>query len=324
MTKQCVVVTGGAGYIGAHACKALYKNGFLPVVFDNLSFGHKSSVKWGPLVVGDLQNTQKLNELFKTYKPIGVMHFAANALVAESTVNPLKYYQNNVAGTLSLLQAMLEQQIPYLIFSSSCATYGNPISVPISEDHPQNPINPYGRSKLMIEQILQDFSVAFNLRYAALRYFNAAGADFDGEIGEDHTPETHLIPLVMQTALNLREKIDVFGTDFETKDGTAIRDYIHVDDLIDAHLKALFFLMEKKNNILLNLGSERGFSVLEIIQEVENFCNKKLKVVNSPRRVGDPPILIANSTKAQKILGWSPKYTLHDIISSAWKWHSRC
>lgn len=316
-----VLVTGGAGYIGSHICKALKKEGFLPVVFDNLSCGHKEAVKWGPLIIGDLLETEKLKTLFDEYTPIAVMHFAANALVKESTVNPQKYYLNNVAGTLSLLNAMLEKNVLNLIFSSSCATYGNPLFLPINEEHPQNPINPYGRSKLMIEQILIDYSKSYPLKFSALRYFNAAGADLDSEIGEDHAIETHLIPLVIQAALNQKGEVEVFGDDFDTKDGSAIRDYIHVNDLADAHIKALRLIISKKENLLLNLGCGVGFSVFEIIKAIENFYHKKLPVKIVARREGDPPVLLADIKKAKKVLNFEPKLTLKDIISSAANWH---
>jgi UDP-arabinose 4-epimerase len=317
-----VLVTGGAGYIGAHVCKALNMAGFVPVTYDNLSAGHKSAVKWGPLVIGELIDKEKLKETFNKYLPIAVMHFAANALVGESTVNPQKYYHNNVIGTLALLEIMLSCNVKKLIFSSSCATYGDPIHLPMNEAHPQNPINPYGRSKLMIEQILKDFSAAYQLRFASLRYFNAAGADLDGQIGEDHHPETHLIPLVIQTALNLREQIEVFGDDFDTKDGSAVRDYIHVNDLASAHLKALQFILDNQEDLILNLGAGQGFSVFEIIKEVESFCKKRINFKIVGRREGDPPTLLADIQKAKKALKWEPLIPLKVIISSAFNWHS--
>ncbi len=315
--KETILVTGGAGYIGSHTCKALAKAGYLPVVYDNLSTGHAYAVKWGPFVQADLNDRAKLDETFALYQPKGVIHFAADAIVSESMVNPGKYYRNNVVSTLSLLEAMRDNQVKKIVFSSSCATYGNPQFTPISERHPQHPINPYGRSKLMNEQMLFDFEMIHHFNVVNLRYFNAAGADLDTEIGENHAVETHLIPNIIQTALGLKEEIVVYGTDFESKDGSAIRDYIHVQDLAEAHVAAL-----QAPNHSINLGTGTGYSVLEIIDAVQKFCGKTLPVRLEKRRAGEPGVLTADNGKAKQILGWSPKYSdLGTLIESAWKWH---
>lgn len=322
MKGPSIIVTGGAGYIGSHACKILKNLGFIPITIDNLSVGHKSAVKWGPLVLADLKDKDTIDKTFSKYKPFAVMHFAADALVAESVANPGKYYENNVYSTVVILQLMAKHKIKNFIFSSSCATYGIPSSTPIVEEHPQKPINPYGKSKLMIEEILKDFEQAYGIRHASLRYFNAAGADPDTETGENHENETHLIPLVIQTAERLRPSISVYGTDYPTKDGSAIRDYIHVVDLIDAHVKALDFISKKDCSLMINLGTGKGISVLEVIETVKKITKKDFKVNFSERRSGDPPILYADSSKAKKILGWEPKLSdLETIILTAWKWH---
>lgn len=320
--KTPILVTGGAGYIGSHTCKALAKAGFLPVVYDNLSTGHAYAVKWGPFVHGDLNDRTKLNEAFAHYQPKAVIHFAADAIVVESMGNPGKYYRNNTGSSIALLEAMRDHRVDSLIFSSTCATYGNPLSTPIAEDHPQNPINPYGRSKLMIEQIIADFERAHGLKAVILRYFNAAGADLDAEIGENHTPETHLIPTVLQTALGLKKEIVVYGTDFDTKDGSAARDYIHVQDLSDAHVAALQWLLANQTTAALNLGTGKGYSVLEIIDAVQKFCGQSLPVRFENRRAGEPGILAASNALASELLGWSPRASdLNTIIGSAWRWH---
>lgn len=317
-----VIVTGGAGYIGSHTCKALAQAGFCPITYDNLSNGHASFVKWGPFEQGDLRDKEKLEAVFKKYEPIAVLHFAAASLVGESVTDPAKYYTNNVVGTLSLLEAMrLYKNIPF-IFSSTCATYGNPTYTPLDEEHPKAPITPYGHSKLMIEQIVKDFHKAYGLPYAFLRYFNACGADLDLEIGEEHNPETHLIPLILMAASKKRESINIFGTDYETPDGTAIRDYIHVMDLSIAHVKALQKLLDGKPFLEINLGTGKGSSVKEVIAAVEKISGKKVNVRLAGRREGDPPILVADAKKSFNELGWIPQYSdLNTIISSAWNWH---
>ncbi len=319
-----VLVTGGAGYIGSHTCKALKKKGFTPVTYDNLSTGHKDAVKWGPLVQGDLNDKETLTKAFLEYNPIAVLHFAASALVIESMTHPGKYYQNNVASSIQLLECMKECQVPYLIFSSTCATYGKAQNPLITESHPQEPINPYGRSKLMIEQIIRDFEMAHGIKAITLRYFNAAGADLDGEIGEDHTPETHIIPSIIEAALGIRKEIVVYGTDFPSPDGSAVRDYIHVQDLADAHVKALQYLLQNKQSKSINLGTAKGYSVLEIINKIQTLSPEKISVRFEKRREGEPAILVADHTKAKRLLEWIPQVSdLPTIILSAWNWHTR-
>jgi UDP-glucose-4-epimerase GalE len=318
-----ILVTGGAGYIGSHTCKALAAAGFLPIAYDNLSTGHAYAVKWGPFVQGDLFDQAKLLETFDAFHPQAVLHFAASALVIESMHNPELYYRNNVAGTLSLLEAMRKKGLFRLVFSSTCATYGNPIHLPMTEEHPQAPINPYGRTKLMIEQMLSDFSNVYGLKTAVLRYFNAAGADGDTEIGENHTPETHLVPSIIQTALGLKPEVAVYGTNFPTRDGSAIRDYIHVSDLADAHVLALKYLLTEKDPLTLNLGTGNGCSVLELIEQIQKKSGKELPVRFEPSRPGEPHTLMASAAKAKELLGWIPhRSSLPNLIESAWKWHS--
>ncbi len=322
MGKEAILVTGGAGYIGSHTCKALSKAGYLPVVYDNLSTGHAYAVKWGPFVHGDLADKAKLKAAIASFNPVAVLHFAADALVVESMFKPAKYYRNNVAGTLSLLEAMCEANLKALVFSSTCATYGELQFAPMTEAHPQVPINPYGRTKWIAEQMMAEFDTAYGLKTVALRYFNAAGADLDTEIGENHTPESHLIPIAIQTALGMRPQMKIYGTDFPTRDGSAIRDYIHVQDLAFAHVLALQFLLEHKTSDQFNLGTGSGTSVLEIVRAVESFCCKELPVHLESKRAGEPPILTASAEKATRVLGWTPHYSdLPTIIESAWKWH---
>ena len=312
---MCLV--GGAGYIGCHTAKVLAKAGFLPVVYDNLSTGHGYAVKWGPFIQGDLCDRTKLSEAFERYKPKAVIHFAADALVVKSISNPGKYYRNNLGSTVSLLETMNNHGVKHLVFSSTCATYGTPKTTPITEDTPTSPINPYGRSKLMCEEIIHDFEKAHGIRAVILRYFNAAGADFETEVGENHSPETHLIPTIIQTALDQREEIVVYGTNFKTKDGSAVRDFIHVNDLAEAHIKAL--LCESQ---IINLGSGEGYSVFEIIEAVQKFCGKTLKVRLEKKRPGEPAILTADNAKAKKLLDWTPVHSdLPSLIETAWKWH---
>ena len=300
----------------------LNQQGYETVVFDNLVCGHKEAVKWGDLVIGDLKNSGELDELFSKYEIDAVLHFAAYAYVGESVDDPEKYYYNNVVNTINLLHAMKEHNVNKIIFSSTCATYGDPLSVPITEDMPQNPINPYGATKLMVERIFNDYHNAYGLQYVVLRYFNAAGADPDGELGESHDPETHIIPLALDAASGLRSDIKVFGTDYDTPDGSCIRDYIHVTDLSSAHLLALKYLDNGGKSDCFNLGNEQGTSVLEIIESVRKNTEKEFKVVMSDRRSGDPAVLVGSSIKAKEILGWNPKYEDVDtIISHAWKWH---
>lgn len=318
-----ILVIGGAGYIGSHMCKYLHQNNYTPIVLDNLSLGHKEAVKWGELIVGSINNEELLSKIFTKYKISGVMHFAAFAAVGESVSNPIKYYQNNVADTITLLKSMIEHNVNNFIFSSSAATYGEPSQIPITETHSTNPINPYGRTKLIVEHILADFRIAYNLRSTCLRYFNAAGADPDCEIGEVHNPETHLIPLILQTALGQRKEISIFGDDYQTKDGTCIRDYIHVMDLAQAHLRALQQLENNDPGNIYNLGNGEGFSVKEIIESARKITQKDIPITITSRRSGDPAILISSSQKAKKDLGWTPMFTdIEKIIETAWKWHS--
>ena len=317
-----ILIIGGAGYIGSHMCKYLSQNGYTPIVLDNLVCGHRESVKWGPFFEGSMDDKALLNHIFTEYEIAAVMHFAAFCYVGESVENPAKYYHNNVAATLSLLESMIENDILNFIFSSTCATYGEPIEIPIREKHPQSPINPYGRSKLMVEQIMDDFGNAYGLKSASLRYFNAAGADPDGELGEDHRPETHLIPLVLQTALNQREEIEIFGNDYPTSDGTCIRDYIHINDLAQAHLLALERLLNGLPGGQYNLGNGDGYSVKQVIDVARQVTKKKIPSKVVERRPGDPAVLIGSSEKAIKELGWRPQFTdLNTIIETAWKWH---
>ena len=319
-----VLVTGGAGYIGSHACKALAQAGHTPVSYDNLVYGHRWAVRWGPLEEGDISDRARLNAVIDQYHPAAVMHFAAYAYVGESVQDPGKYYRNNVAGTLTLLEAMRDHGVDQLIFSSTCATYGIPEQTPITEDHPQRPINPYGASKLMIERMLQDFEAAHGLRSVVLRYFNAAGADPDGELGEDHDPETHLIPLVLDAAAGKRSAITVYGDDYDTPDGTCIRDYIHVTDLADAHVRALNALGQGAEGAAYNLGNGQGFSVREVITEAERVTGRPIPVQVGSRRAGDPSRLVGHANQARAMLQWSPRHAdLQHIIATAWEWHSR-
>jgi UDP-arabinose 4-epimerase len=319
---KVVLVTGGAGYIGSHACKALADAGYTPITFDNMVYGHPWAVRWGPLEQGDISDLNRLNEVLSAYKPSAIMHFAAYAYVGESVSNPGKYYRNNVAGSLSLLEAARDFGIKNFIFSSTCATYGTPNVVPVNEDHPQNPINPYGSSKLMIEQILKDFDVAHGIKSISLRYFNAAGADPECLIGESHQPETHLIPLVLDAALGRRSAIQIYGDNYDTPDGTCIRDYIHVSDLANAHVKALNALESGSASTAYNLGNGKGFSVREVIAAAEAVTGLRVPIEISPRRSGDPAQLIGDASKAKSELGWAPKFEkLNDILETAWRWH---
>ena len=322
MSKINILVVGGAGYIGSHMCKYLSKNNYQPIVLDSLVYGHAQAVKWGPLIKGSVQNTDLLKKIFAEYNIAVVMHFAAFTYVGESVENPGKYYNNNVAATISLLDEMVNSNISNFIFSSSCAAYGNPVEIPITENHPQNPINPYGRTKLMVEQILDDYENAYGMKSVSLRYFNAAGADPDKELGEDHQPETHLIPLVLQTALGQKENIHIFGNNYPTTDGTCIRDYIHINDLAQAHLLALERLLNNLPGGKYNLGNGNGYSVKEVIETACQITGRNIPLQITDRRAGDTAILIGSSKKAVKELGWKPKYPdLNTIIETAWAWH---
>ena len=315
-----ILVIGGAGYIGSHMVRMLAKQGYNPVVFDNLSKGHREAVANYPFELGDLGDKARLTEVFKKYGIEAVMHFAAFAEVGESVKEPSKYYHNNVAKVLDLLDALVETDIKYFVFSSTAATFGEPIRPKIDESHPQNPINPYGNTKLMVEKILADFDTAYGLKATALRYFNASGADDSGEIGESHNPETHLIPIVLQAAAGKRASIKMFGTDYPTPDGTCVRDYVHVNDLARAHILALEKMFKDNVSERFNLGSGNGFSVAEIVKEAKRITGIDFTVEKAPRRDGDPAVLVADSAKAERILGWKPQYNLTRIIETAWNW----
>jgi UDP-arabinose 4-epimerase len=320
---RSVLVTGGAGYIGSHTCKALAAAGYSPVALDNLVYGHRRAVRWGPFEQADLADREAVERVLRKHDIAAVIHFAAYAYVGESMTDPGKYFRNNVANTLNLLEAMRAADVGRIVFSSTCATYGVPEAVPIAEDHPQRPVNPYGESKLFIERALYWNGVAHGLRWMALRYFNAAGADPDGEIGEDHEPETHLIPLAVETALGRRDELQVMGTDYPTADGTAIRDYIHVTDLADAHVRALRHLEAAGDSGAMNLGTGRGHSVREVVAMVERISGRKVNARNSPRRAGDPPALVAAPGRAKQVLGWEPRWSsLETIVQTAYRWHS--
>jgi UDP-glucose-4-epimerase GalE len=319
-----VLVTGGAGYIGSHTAKALARTGHEPIILDNFNTGHRWAVKWGTLAKGDLADQSFVLWTLREHDIQAVIHFAADALVGESVSNPRKYYWNNVVNSLRLVDAMLELGVKHIVFSSSCATYGVPSRVPIPEDHPQAPVNPYGETKLVIERILRDYDPAYGLRWAALRYFNAAGADPDGELGEEHSPETHLIPIAIQAALGQRSHVEIYGTDYPTPDGTPIRDYIHVTDLARAHVQALEYLSGGGESAALNLGTGDGHSVREVIAAVGKLCGGRVPMREGPRRTGDPPALVADAVKAKQLLGWKAEHSALDaIVESAWKWHSR-
>jgi len=316
-----VLVTGGAGYIGSNFVKRALTQGLVPVVYDNLSEGHRWAVLSKSFYHADIHDRKTLVKVLQDEGIGAVVHFAANAYVGESVINPSKYFNNNYVGTLSLLDAMLEAGVRKLIFSSTCAIYGEPENVPITEDMPKGPINPYGLSKHFIEQTLEWYSRAYGLKYIALRYFNAAGADPDSEVGEVHEPETHLIPLVLYTALGKREQIEVFGDDYPTPDGSCVRDYIHVSDLADAHILALDYLKNGGESTAFNLGTERGTTVLEIINIAREVTGRDIKFRIGPRRPGDPPILVSASEKARSELAWNPKFTgIHATIEHAWSW----
>jgi UDP-glucose 4-epimerase len=316
-----VLVTGGAGYVGSHVAKQLYENGMEVIILDNLIHGHREFAKWGVFYEGDIGDEKLLNRIFSKHDVSAVMHFAAHALVGESVKNPVKYYENNVCKTLILLKAMLSHEVKNMVFSSSCAVYGYPEAIPIPESHMRNPINAYGKSKLAVENMLEDFNRAYGLNYVSLRYFNAAGADFDAALGEDHNPETHLIPLALDAALGRRETVEIFGMDYDTHDGTCLRDYIHVSDLALAHILALNHLYQNEESGAFNLGSGRGFSVREIIETVKRVTGREVNAVPAPRREGDPPVLVADSTRAGDVLKWKPQYGLEEIVKSAWRWH---
>ncbi len=317
-----ILVTGGAGYIGSHVLKALLKAGHNAVTLDNLQKGHREAVVGGEFVKGDLADKELLDNVLSENDIEGVIHLAADSLVGESMEDPGKYYRNNVANGLNLLEAMVKNDVKYLVFSSTAAVYGEPEEIPIEEDHPTDPTNTYGESKLFFEKILKRYDDIYDLKYASLRYFNAAGADLEGEIGEAHDPETHLIPIVLETALGIRDKIYIFGDDYPTRDGSCIRDYIHVNDLADAHLLAVEALSRGRESSVFNLGNGEGYSVKEVIDTVKKVTGRNFEVEVSDRRAGDPAVLIASSEKIQEELNWQPQYPeLEKIISTAWNWH---
>jgi UDP-arabinose 4-epimerase len=319
-----ILVTGGAGYIGSHTCKALAAAGYEPIVLDNLSTGHRWAVKWGPLVVADIADPARVASAVKEFDIKAVIHFAAHAYVGESIQQPQKYFHNNVAKTLALLDTLLQVGVSKIVFSSSCATYGLPQKSTITEDHPQEPINPYGASKLFAEKILYWYDRAYGMRHVNLRYFNAAGADPDAEIGEDHAPETHLIPLVIAAAQGMNPTVEIFGTDYDTPDGTAVRDYVHVSDLANAHVKALDHLFGGSKSANVNLGTGNGHSIREVISAVQAVSGREIPFVEGPRRLGDPPILVANPQLGQTLLRWRPdKSDLRAIVRTAWEWHQK-
>ncbi len=319
-----ILVTGGAGYIGSHACKALAMAGYTPVAYDNLVYGHEWAVQWGPFEKGDILDPVRLSEVMTIHRPAAVMHFAAFAYVGESVADPAKYYRNNVMGTLTLLEAMRAHDVAQIVFSSSCATYGVPETIPIPENAPQRPINPYGASKLMSERILADYAVAYGLKSVALRYFNAAGADSDGDVGEDHDPETHLIPLVLDVAAGSRPDITVFGSDYSTPDGTCVRDYVHVSDIADAHVLALKKLDGGGLRAAYNLGTGTGISVAQMIAAAGKVTGRPIRVTRGARRPGDPDTLLADPARARDELEWRPRFSAIDkVIETAWMWRMR-
>ncbi|MGE6784126.1 UDP-glucose 4-epimerase GalE [Ensifer adhaerens] len=323
MESNKVLVVGGAGYIGSHTCLELANKGFEPVVYDNLSNGHEEFVKWGVLEKGDIRDRKRLDEVLARHKPRAILHFAAMIEVGESVKDPASFYDNNVIGTLTLLSAALAAGVEAFVFSSTCATYGLPESVPIDEQHRQAPINPYGRTKWVCEQALKDYGQYKGLRSVILRYFNAAGADPEGRIGEWHEPETHAIPLAIDAALGRRQSFKIFGTDYDTRDGTCVRDYIHVLDLADAHVRAVEHLLAGGESVELNLGTGTGTTVKELLTAISEVSGREFQVDLVDRREGDSTTLVANNDKARDILGWVPKYDLTDITRTAWNWHSR-
>ena len=323
-SERTVLVTGGAGYIGSHVCKALAAAGYRPVTYDNLSEGHRWAVRWGPLERGHLAHTARIENVIRRYRPAAVIHLAGVIAAGESVSHPAKYYEINVAGTLSLLGVMRQQGVERIVFSSSAAVYGEPHSTPITEDHPLAPVNPYGAGKLACERMIRDFSAAYGLRSIALRYFNAAGADPAGEIGEAHRVETHLVPLVLGAALGERPHVSVYGTDYPTRDGTCVRDYIHVSDLAAAHVQAMEYVREQPGAHVFNLGTGTGATVAEVIAMAKRVTGRPIDIRNQARRAGDPAVLVADAARAKARLGWTPMHTdLEQLVASAWRWHNR-
>ena len=322
--SAAVLVTGGAGYIGSHTCKALAAAGFLPVTYDNLSLGHRRMVRWGPLVVGEILDTASVSNAIRIHDVTAVVHFAASAYVGDSVRDPAAYYRNNLLGTLALLDAMRDTGTRDIVFSSSCSVYGNPVMLPIDESHPLAPLSPYGQTKLDGENALRWYSQAYGLRSVCLRYFNAAGADMDGELGEDHDPETRIVPRAILAALDVVPALEIFGDDYDTPDGTAVRDYVHVADLAAAHVMALQKLDELPTTAILNLGTGRGYSVREVVAMARQVTGHQIPVIEGPRRAGDPAELVATAAKVRKELGWRPKMSgLEQIVGTAWQWHQK-
>jgi UDP-glucose 4-epimerase len=317
-----ILVAGGAGYIGSHTCLDLFSKGFTPVVFDNLSSGHPEFVKWGPLETGDIRDRKRLDEVIAQYKPSAIVHFAAAIEVSESIRDPGNFYENNVAGTITLLRAAQAAGIDKIVFSSTCATYGVPSSIPMNENHTQLPINPYGRSKLIVEQILRDLDRYQGFRSIILRYFNAAGADPEARIGEWHSPETHAIPIAIEVALGRRSHFQVHGTDYDTRDGSCVRDFVHVLDLADAHTRAVEYLLDGGSSQAINLGTGHGTTVKELLEKIGRVGGRSFDVRFGPRREGDPPALVADNGLAKRCIGWSPRHDLTSIIDTAWNWHA--
>jgi len=321
-----ILVTGGAGYIGSHTTRTLIKQGFDTIILDNFSSGKRNLIPKGTsqVIEKDLAEKESINKIFKENDIKAVLHFASLIQVGESYNDPHKYYSSNLTNSLNLLEAMLKKKVKYFIFSSSAAVYGIPNHTPITESHKLNPINPYGKTKYMIEEILKDYQKAYGLKFISLRYFNAAGADPDGELGEMHDPETHLIPNILLSILHRKRNLEIFGTDYPTKDGTAIRDYIHVTDLAEAHVLSLNYLLDKNKSEFINLGTNKGYSIREIVKKTEHITGKKVSFKEKPRRKGDVPVLVASNEKAQKLLGWKPKYSdIDTIIQTAWAWHKK-
>jgi UDP-glucose 4-epimerase len=318
-----ILVTGGAGYIGSHTCLALAEKGYTPVAYDNLVNGHREFVQWGPFEQGDVRDRTRLEQVIHHYRPAAIIHFAGLIEVAESVANPIAFFDSNVSGSVSLFAAALKAGINKVVFSSTCATYGIPQEIPMRESHPQLPISPYGTSKLLVEQILRDLGAYQGLRSVTLRYFNAAGADIKGRIGEWHNPESHVIPIAIDAARGKRSIFRIYGSDYPTPDGTCIRDFVHVSDLADAHARSVDYLLAGGTSVCLNLGTGRGTSIKQLVTAIETISNVRLPIELSPRREGDPPALVADNTSAKLILKWQPIHKLEDVVRSAWNWHRK-
>ena len=318
-----ILVVGGGGYIGSHTCLDLAEKGYTPIVYDNFSNGHREFVKWGPVEEGDIRDRARLDEVFRKYAPAAVIHFAALIEVGESVKDPLAFYENNVAGSLTLFAAARAANCRRLVFSSTCATYGVPEQTPMTETHPQAPINPYGRSKLITEEILRDLCAHDGFRAVTLRYFNAAGADPEGRIGERHDPETHAVPLAIEAALGRRNGFSIFGDDYDTRDGSCVRDFVHVMDLAEAHTRAIDHLVNDGRSVALNLGTGKGTTVKELLAAIGDVAGREIAITQASRRPGDTAALVADNSMARDVLGWVPRNDLSSIVSTAWKWHAQ-